>query len=1392
MFGSFVKTTREGQGLGLRKFCARHGHDASNWSKIERGVLPPPRDEKTLHKWANQLGLKEGSAEWKSFFDLAHKEQEGNPAEQRLLKEGKAALLVSPPPTTRPEKLPLGDPNFSWSQFEAFARDLVSQLDGVVECNHYGKQGSKQKGIDLIAKYADGKNRAFQCKQVRRFTVRDFKNAVAMTSYKASRFIILLGCEAGSEVRDVVAKKANWEIWDVRDISQRVRALSPEKARSLVERHFGQEWRKLFLGLAPLSPFVSPEKYFEQYMKPDRLFSHRWDLVGRHDTLDALEGFTHTHERVAILCGRGGIGKSKVLESFASGEGRSNAEPVIWFVQEEMPLTAEAFGELPLRPTLLIVDDAHRRDDLKLLLAHAKSRSDVKLLFSARPQGLDVLQSLLSRSGFDRTEVRVLPELKQLDRVSLTALAEQALGPGHAHLADQLAAATRDCPLVTVVGGRLLAQKALNPALLERDEEFRFAVLNRFRDEMLGRIGQENSPLYRALLELISATAPFYSDDKEYLDLAAAYLKENLDVSKETPPERLVNAIGELEKVGLLLRRGRSLRIAPDVLGDHILASLCIAPNGIPTGAAEKLFDRFVDHSPERVLRNLAELDWRIEQFSGKRIDMLAKIWRKIEQDFLAVDSHQRQRLLAVVSEAAYFQPGQALRFVQMAHDVLRKSSAPKAPEIFPLSNDDLIAGLPSILRHVAFNLSYLQECCEMLWLLGRSDFRPLNPFPDHAIRVLQSLAEYNPNKPLVFNQVVLDCLDGWLQEPGAFDFAHSPLSIIDEFLEKSGDVSRSEAGMLVVSPFLISPKATRRIRSRVIEILRRTARNAKPKVIISILETLRGGLHDRFRMGAKPDSPEYLTLWLPEKLEALEAIQEIAAESTNALVHWKVIQVLEWPSRESPLPEVRAKAQEISSGVPDSFQLRLTRALASEMLLPNRVRPNPKDSKFQEQIDAQEKLNNDFRAAVCAEVAHSLSEEQVFPILDLSLREMDAAGFSSWPNHLLWMIGKDYPNLAVQLAYAILASPDTPLHKFFHVLLGGIGSALPGRMEELLGKADAVGTPQVQRSLAQYFWFTNRDSKPEGPALEILRRLIRSEDPHASKLAVESLGFLAKKHPDLALQLALEVPIAGQQARAEAVCQSIEKTFGINPDLLTEEQVASVIGQLDNVPDLEDHWIQQFLSYAATRLPLTVVELFIRRIEHRAETEDSDHRPIPFHVAVDFKSVAKHPDYLQVLRRIRDLTAKPSWQFAYFASDLFWSVAHGAAALDVLREWIQSNEKEQVVGAAHILEKAGNNFVFGYPEFVSEALEQAAAIDEECYRGVFSFLHSSVTSGSKSGPLGGPMPRDLKVRDKSSFLVQRFQGQPKVRAFYESLLKSAESSIRRDREEFEERFGND
>jgi transcriptional regulator with XRE-family HTH domain len=70
-FGEFMKQKRMATGQTLRGFCAAHGFDVGNFSKMERGVLAPPHGDDRLSVYAEALGLERESSEWFEFFDLA-------------------------------------------------------------------------------------------------------------------------------------------------------------------------------------------------------------------------------------------------------------------------------------------------------------------------------------------------------------------------------------------------------------------------------------------------------------------------------------------------------------------------------------------------------------------------------------------------------------------------------------------------------------------------------------------------------------------------------------------------------------------------------------------------------------------------------------------------------------------------------------------------------------------------------------------------------------------------------------------------------------------------------------------------------------------------------------------------------------------------------------------------------------------------------------------------------------------------------------------------------------------------------------------------------------------------------------------------------------------------
>ncbi len=56
-FGSLLNQLRIENNLSIREVCKEVAYDPSNWSKIERGLISPPSDEKTLKSWAKAMKL---------------------------------------------------------------------------------------------------------------------------------------------------------------------------------------------------------------------------------------------------------------------------------------------------------------------------------------------------------------------------------------------------------------------------------------------------------------------------------------------------------------------------------------------------------------------------------------------------------------------------------------------------------------------------------------------------------------------------------------------------------------------------------------------------------------------------------------------------------------------------------------------------------------------------------------------------------------------------------------------------------------------------------------------------------------------------------------------------------------------------------------------------------------------------------------------------------------------------------------------------------------------------------------------------------------------------------------------------------------------------------------
>ena len=168
--------------------------------------------------------------------------------------------------------------------------------------------------------------------------------------------------------------------------------------------------------------------------------------------------------------------------------------------------------------------------------------------------------------------------------------------------AELLATVSRDCPLVTVVGGRLLTTKGVPFSLLERDEDFQHEVLNHFEKDLTRQVSSHIEPkTCEQLLELIAAIFPFPLKNEQFQQVASEFLSLG--------KTELIKYIDILGQFGVILQQGTGWEITPDVLSDYILHKACVNHQGYLTGYAQEVFEQFKQICPAQVLTNLAELD---------------------------------------------------------------------------------------------------------------------------------------------------------------------------------------------------------------------------------------------------------------------------------------------------------------------------------------------------------------------------------------------------------------------------------------------------------------------------------------------------------------------------------------------------------------------------------------------------------------------------------------------------------------------------------------------------------------------------------------------------------------------------------------------------------------
>ena len=813
--------------------------------------------------------------------------------------------------------------------------------------------------------------------------------------------------------------------------------------------------------------FVGTEKYFAPLLAEGRVFHHRVALVGRAVELAALEtALGGSGSRVVVLSGPGGRGKSRLLlEALrALAVKTPGARQVV--LAGVQALGPESFDTLSGGPVVVVVEDAQRDlSALAAILGYARRTASVQVLVTCRPSSAAAVRETAISAYFDTTEVQIvdlapldLPAARELVRL-LAAAEGLTLQDG---FAEALASEGRDCPLVPVVAVSMVAYGTLTTAALALNRDFRREILDRFGDVMRAGVPGITTDAAGEILAVLAALSPVSLEDHALLDAVSAFL----DVSKEV----ILTRVEALTDHGVLLERERTVRVVPDVLGDESLSRAAVRA-GSATGYVERLWMAFGALAAPTLARNLAELDWRI-QSTGAGPDLLGTVWADIERDVLAADARGRLDILPVLRDLAGPQPA---RVVNLVRDLMTNSSTDS--HVFgdyTLTDTAVRRDLAPILGICARTGAACRgTALDLLWELACTDQRRPNQYPEHALRVLEDLADLGAGGHHDLQIAVIDAAKRWLDEqPGAADTV-TPLRVLEPLVAKVGVRERwdPDGDAIHLTPYLVRPQAVADIRARVRALAVEYGSEGELRRAVDAVHLLDMALDHPHGYFGQTISDEAVQQWRDEDADTFEALVAIADATKEPLVRLQVRSAVSWLARHGGHDPLTRPARALIAAIDAHTEDLLTDTLLGSFhdMVPRGASYLTGDAEPADEDFATATDRHDHERRQAAETLWMTSDgpAELIARLDERVRALRTAGRSGTGElPVLRAVTQARPEQVNHLLDALGNTDEGPLDYHAHVLLEELSqqdeTRFTTRLAQLLDQRDALAIGAV------------------------------------------------------------------------------------------------------------------------------------------------------------------------------------------------------------------------------------------------------------------------------------------------------------------------------------------
>jgi hypothetical protein len=1257
------------------------------------------------------------------------------------------------------------------AEFENFAVTLAENLYPGADAYRMGGSGHTQYGFDVVAE-RDGEVLAgIQCKRVQKFGPEEVRKAVAAAKMEVGDAYIFLSRIASPDARAAMRAYRGWRLWDKNKLSHVVHELSLDRAVPMVDRYFPL-LRERFLGVPLPGPWHEPAEYFSRAGRSERA-SHRWPLVGRDDILDQLTEFAASSPGlVGSLVGRGGIGKTKLLHALC--ERLAPGETSIRFLDRDPVIDHRAFEQLPAGRLLVVVDDAHDEDAPigKVVTGVLAANPDASILLALRPDGVARSDRQLREVGLDVQEVTRW-ELDDLQLPAAETLACEVLGPEHSYAASRLAAAARDCPFLLVTGALLVRDGVVDLQRFEGDDRLRRELIESLADAVSS--GATDQPEVREeVLRAVAALQPLRTADADF--------RTTLEELTGRAFDQLAPHLSAWEDAGILLRRRETYRVVPDLLGDALLARAARArETGTPTEYLDRVRRAARGAPLANLIVNASRIDW--QEPAVRRGRLVTSVWGAVEREFRAGGAAARTAVLEVLAKVAFYQPQPTLAIVRWA---LEHPAAPEEVQAglifnYTYTDQNVRDAVAPVLRTAAYDRHVLREAADLLWELGRSDPRPPNQHPNHAMRMLGELAKFDRRGVTIYQQSLPAIVEQWLRRPPRAGDIHDPLAVLHPLLAAEAHDEIWSPQALTLRPFLINPDAepVGKLRQQVLDLAFDQLVSPDLRRATAAIETVGAALTGPLGGFGLEVKDEQYARWAKHFEQTLTRLREVIhAQPPAPAVSVALREQLQWPA-EHATSEIHQASREVLATLPRGPEHELARALHGGPIDPPADPATPVD--YLDRHRANEQFLSD-----CAAIVADWPDHEVITLIEQLLDDLRRAMRDDLgrPRPFLWTLVTARPGLGEVLCERVQDAPAGVLASLVSPTLSALAQAGNRRALDLAQQLLKTGDTYLAREIAHAFGLQrSRTNVLDGePAL--LRNLIEHPDPDGivPAAALGAIRYLAAEHRDLAIELLTWVP----EGRKDIALGEIALAFGPHGALewadLAQRHKDSFLKALRTASSIERRYeIAEFLAMLSREEPNSVIDLLTARVEAvESGARMNTALPYAWPVPLRFRDCEDFPD---LLRRVREwLAAAPSapWR-NYLGSELFSAVAgtFDAQTLQVIEEYLIEPDPAKIKTVSTMLRGAPRTLVWD-PDFVRRCLRAADSCGPESLAAVQSSLHSALFTGGRSAAFGQPFPEDVEQCDTAAKLAAHAVPGSLEEQFYRALSQSAEAWIDR------------